>query len=176
MAEISREYASALFELAKETNSEKEFFDSLKLISETLMENPEYIDVLASPCIPQKERTDSIAEAFGDFVPKYVLSFMQLLCKNGRIREFEECFSEYEKMYLYFSRETTAYVTSAIPLTDEEKERIHKKLENLSGRLVTAEYSVDKSLLGGAVVKIDGKIYDGSLKHQLNELKEVMGK
>ena len=59
-------------------------------------------------------------------------------------------------------------------LTDEEKQKLIKKLESMEKGSVRAEYFVDGSILGGLIVEIDGKIMDGSLRHRLHDVKEVM--
>ena len=67
-----------------------------------------------------------------------------------------------------------ATVTAAAGLTDEEKERLRRALERRSGHSVQLECRVDASLLGGVVVEMDGRVLDGSLRHRLHEIKEVM--
>ena len=67
-----------------------------------------------------------------------------------------------------------ALVKSAEPLTDEEKAKLIAKLEKVSGKSVDAEYRIDKSILGGVVVEMEGTIIDGSLKHRLESVKEVI--
>ena len=67
-------------------------------------------------------------------------------------------------------------MTSAVELTEAEKAALTEKLGKKLGRTIHLECSVDPSLLGGLVVNVDGKVIDGSLKHKLQEIKEVMTK
>ena len=69
---------------------------------------------------------------------------------------------------------STAQVTSAVPLTESEKQQLAEKLSARFGRTVTLECAVDESLLGGMVVRVDGKVLDGSLRGRLHAVKEVM--
>ena len=69
-----------------------------------------------------------------------------------------------------------ATITSVVPLTDDEKQRLVEKLEKTSGKKVAAKWEIDESILGGIVVEMDDKILDGSLKRRLHEVKEVMDK
>ena len=71
---------------------------------------------------------------------------------------------------------SVARVVSSVPLTLEEKKRLKARLEKMSGRKVSLECSVDKSLLGGLVVEMDGKVINGSLRQRLDEMKDVMSK
>lgn len=177
MTQTAKEYACALFELAGETNdgSEKKFADALSIILNEFKSNPEYIDLLSSPNIPIGERRAVLEKAFAGYVPEYVLSFTQLLCDNGHIKDFEIYVKEYEQLVKAFSSVSNARVVSMIPLTDSEKEALLKKLEKISGHHVTAKYEIDESLLGGMVIYMDDTVIDGSLKHQLKEVKEVIG-
>lgn len=175
MTETAKEFATALFELAKETNEEKKFADALKIIQTAFQNNSEYLDLLSSPNIPLNERRVILERAFAEHVPEFVLSFTELLCDKGHIREFDKCIKEYEQLLKAFESVSNARVVSTIPLTDEQKTALVKKLEKMSGHLVTAEYEIDETLLGGVVVHMDDTVIDGSLKQQLKEVKEVIG-
>ncbi len=171
MTRVSEEYAAALFTLAAEENVKREVADSLKTIKSLAGEYPEYIDLLASPNIPLDERCEVIDKAFGEAMHEYAVSFVKLICERGHIRELCECIDEYLKLYEAADGITTANVTSAITLTDAEKEALKSKLEAKLSRRVELVCSVDESILGGVVIRVDGNIMDGSLKTKLAELK-----
>ena len=121
MAERSKEYATALFALATEDGQVKEIGKGLTLMRTALEENPAYVEFLASPGIPKEERIAALAAAFSAAVPAHALSFISLLCEKGRIREFDGCVAEYEELYRAHMRASEAEVTSAVPLTEDEK-------------------------------------------------------
>ena len=174
MMQTEKEYAEALFMLAAEEQKTEEYSRSLGLIRSVVQENPTYPEFLASPAIPLSERLAALDEAFGDSVPEYVLSFLKLLCENGRIRLLEECIAEFEKLSMAFSNRIAARVFSAIPLDEDQKQALCAKLEKISGKIVEPEYTVDPSLIGGIKIEIEGKTYDGSIKHRLYDVKDVM--
>lgn len=176
MTEINKEYAAALFELAKEQHSEKEFFDALHMILSEFSAHPDYLLLLSSPNIPLPERIALLDEAFAARVPEYVLSFTALLCQKGHIQEFSQCVASYEELYKAFQAISNARIVSAVPLTEAEKSALLEKLKKISGHSVFAQYETDETLLGGVTIYMDGKIMDGSLKHRLNEIKDVIGK
>ena len=175
MTQMSKEYATALFQLAAENHTESQILEALKTVSGVLKENPDYVDFLSSPGISKNERLDSVKAAFEGRIPEYVLSFVQLLCERSRVRAFDDCLNEYEQLYNASMQISEAYVTSAVELTDDEKKKLKLKLEKMSGKSLILKCTVDKSVLGGVIVKMDGKIMDGSLKHRLEEVKEVIG-
>lgn len=176
MTEISREYAVALFDLAHETGSEDAVGDGLKLVAGLMRDNPEVVDFLAAPNIPKRERTGVLENALKDHVQEYVLSFAQILCEQGNIRALEKCAIEYEELLNAARGLSTARVVSAVALTEDEKRQLKQKLSAKTGREVRLECAVDETLLGGLVVTLDGKVMDGSLKHRLNEVREVMNR
>lgn len=176
MTKTSREYASALFELARETGSEKEFKTAMQTILKELNENPEYVELLSTPSLPINERLDLLETAFYDCVPEYVMSLTEILCRRGRLQELGEISKEYDELYKAFESVSIAKIVTAVPLTEQEKSELVSQLEKKSGHSVTPQYEIDKSLLGGAVVYMDGTVTDGSLKNKLKQVKEVIGK
>jgi len=176
MTEMSKEYATALFMLGKELGAEKEYADALKKSLAAFEESPEYLDFLASPSIPVKERLDAIEQAFGGSVPENVLSFLQLLCEKGRMRSFYDCVSEYGRLLAFSEQISVAKIISVVEITDDEKARLKEKLEKTCGHTVTLSCSVDESILGGIIVELDGKVMDGSLRNRLHEVKDVMSR
>lgn len=171
-----KEYGEALFALAVETDNTDEFKSALDRVCEVFKNEPEYVEFLACYGIPVAERTAALSQAFGDTLPEYVLSFLQLICEHGAIKEYGECIDLYNALYAEHNRQTTATVTSATPLDDTQRAALVKKLEKLCGRTVALDCKIDKSVLGGLVIELDGKIIDGSLKHKLQKVKEVIDK
>ncbi len=174
MNELGKEYGTALFMLACEDQKQRRFFESLELLVSTFEENPGYTDFLSSPGIPLGERLSAVASAFADTVPEEVLSYLQLLCEKGRMSCFFDSVKEYKALLDASERISRVKVTSAVELTDEEKQKLRVRLEAAYGRRVELEYSIDEDLLGGMVVDIDGKVIDSSLRYRLREVKEVI--
>ena len=94
--------------------------------------NPDYIEFLASPAIPMSERAAAVDEAFGG-MPEYVVSFIKLLCENGKARTIFGCIDEYEKLAHVFSNRTSAVVYSAVELNEMQKEQ--EEAERASNKL-----------------------------------------
>lgn len=174
MTEISKEYASALFMLAQETGEQEAIARSLSVVEDAFVQNPELVEFLAAPTIPKAERTQAVQDIFGDLVQEHLLSFVQLLCEKGHIRNFVTCAREFRAMLQRQQNIATARVVSAVELTEAERLEIKQKLEAASGHSVLLECRLDPSLMAGLVIYMDGKVMDGSLRHRLRELKEVM--
>ncbi len=176
MTDTSKSYADALFSLALETNTVYETLIALKEMRDGLYATEGALDLLASPSIPKDERCAVLEKAFGDVQPEHVMSFVGVLVQHGHIRELNDCVEAYTALHDEHARLSTAYVTSAVELTKGEKAELTEKLSRKFQRTIHLECAVDPSLLGGLVVQVDGKVIDGSLKHKLQEIKEVMTK
>lgn len=169
-----KDYAEALYALAAETEEQQVCLEGLTLVLSALEEQPEYMELLASPAIPMAERDAALEQAFAACVPEQVLSFVGLLCAHGCVRSLPACVEEYRRLYEAALSRSTATVTSAVALTEAQQAALQAKLEKMSGRTVTLVCTVDETLLGGLTVQLDGKVLDGSLRHRLQEVKEVM--
>ena len=176
MTETSKSYADALFSLALETNTVFETLMALKEMRNGIYATEGALDLLASPSIPKDERCAVLEKAFGDVQPEHVMSFVGILVQHGHIRELDDCLEAYTQLHDEHCRLSTAYVTSAVELTAGEKAELTEKLSRKFNRTIHLECAVDPSLLGGLVVRVDSKVIDGSLKHKLHEIKEVMNR
>lgn len=174
MTEVIKEYAEALFILALEENKEKEYMKALEEALSAFESEPDYMDFLSAPGIPLGERVGAIEAVFGGRLPSNVVSLMQLLCEKGRIASFKSCVNEYRSLLLAKENITSAFVTSAVELTEDEKTALKRKLEKISGNSVELHLTVDESLLGGLMVEMNGTVMDGTLRQRLREVKEVM--
>ena len=174
MSEIGKEYGTALFMVACEVGEKKMYADALERVKRVFEEQPEYEQFLSSPSIPLKERMDAVEQAFGASVPEHVLCYLLLLCEKGRMDCFLRSVEEYNALYDASEHISDVRVTSAVALTDAEKQKLERKLTTVLGGEINALYAVDESLLGGLMVEADGKIMDGSLRRRLHEVKDVM--
>lgn len=174
MRQPEKEYAAALFMLAVEEQCTETYQRALHTVRDAVADVPEWLDFLDSPAIPLSERLTAIDEAFAAVVPVSVLSFLKLLCEGGYSRLLPMCIAEYDTLAQTFSNRTVAAITSAVPLSDAQKNALCRKLETMIGKGVDPRYAVDPALIGGLVIEVDNKTYDGSLRHRLHDVKDVM--
>ena len=173
MAQISKEYAEALFAIACEEKSEKDYLLALEQVLSVLQSDAEYMEFLTCPSIPLEQRLLTVEQAFAS-LPVHIVSFIQLLCEKRRITLFEECVKEYGLLLSAAESQVTAKVSCAVELTNGELAALKQKLEKISGKTVVIQTTVCPELLGGVVVEMDGTVMDGSLRHRLRMVKDVM--
>ena len=175
MMQMNREYAEALFMLALEENCKEKMEEDLSVVETAFLENPEFVELLASPVIPVEERLSVIETTFGS-MNRHVVSFVKLLCERMYIRSLPEMVQTYRELMEDAGNVSTAQVTSAVELTEAELTELAKKLETMWGHTVVLETRVDSSLLGGIVIEIDGKVIDASLRRRLSDVKDVISR
>ena len=176
MTKTYKEYAEAVFALGLENDAVDEYSRSLETVREVLLQNAEYVDFLACYAVPATERAEAVAEAFSDSLPKNVCSFLQLLCEQGNIKQFFDIADEYARLLTAHRSMSNAVVYSVVELSQAQKSALTARLEKLCKKTLSVSYVIDKSIMGGILVDIDGSIIDGSIRHRLHEIKEVIDK
>jgi F-type H+-transporting ATPase subunit delta len=174
MTSNAKEYAVALFSLACEGGNERAIYDALARARDALYKEPDYIDLLSSPALGLDERLGSLSLVFGDSLPEHVFSLLALLCEKHRIGELDACAAEYLRLLDAKEAFAVARVTSAVALTESEQAALKKKLEKMSGKTVSLSAHIDPDILGGVIVEMGDTVIDGSLRHRLREIKDVM--
>ncbi len=174
MKDTSKAYGEALFAIAMEKNKVQEYAQQLETIAEVLKETPEYPMYLATPALPLSERILAIEEAFGKKMSEDVVSLLKLLCEHSHITTLSEVIQEFFKLEMAVSNTITVTVTSRIPLTEEQKEKLVQKLENKYRKHICPVYLLDESIIGGFTVTTEDYVIDGSVQKRLQRMKEVM--
>ncbi len=174
MTTTSREYAEALFELAAEEKQIPEAGEGLALVKSVLKEEPAYQALLASPAIGKDARLAALDGAFRGRIPEILLGVLRMMTARGHVGAVADMAREFEALAREYRGEAVAHVTSAVALSEEEREKLQAGLEKRFRRQVTLQCEVDPALIGGVRVEIEGSVIDGSLKNRLDQIKEVM--
>lgn len=169
----ARRYARALFSLAREDGATDAVRAELTRLSALLEASPELHDALFRPLHPVAERRGvmrSVAEREG--LSRNVQNFMLYLIDQRRIVDFDAIAVEYGRLADEAAGRLAAEVVSASPLRDDQRERLRRALATRVGREVELEVKVDPALIGGAIAKVGGLVFDGSLRTQLTQLRD----
>ncbi len=147
----------------------------LQTIVATAQNSPELGKVWQSPAIPaqQKRRLlDAIVRAEG--ISRPVRNFVAVLIDHRRIGLIHEVAKDFERELNSRLGFAEAQITSARELNAAEKRALEAQVEKLIGKKVRARYDRDDSILGGAIVQVGSTIYDGSIKGQLERIREQL--
>jgi len=174
-ASLSGRYATALFELARETKAIDTVEASLATVRAALDQSDDFKRLTQSPLVSRKDAahaTAAVADELGlDATTK---NFLGVLADNRRLSQLPAVIRAFRELAANFRGETTAEVTSAHPLSDGQVDALKQQLRTRVGRDVSVDLSVDPSLLGGLVVRIGSQMIDSSIKTRLNTLAHAM--
>lgn len=151
-----------------------EIMDQLNMLEQLLKDNPNYLRLLATRSIDAGERKKLLDEAMKGRVNGYLLNFLKILIDRGTINRIGECIDAYTDLYNKMYNIEAASVVSATELTDEQKDSVRAKLENMTGKTVRATYSVNPELIGGLRVEIAGRRYDNTISARLADLRRSL--
>lgn len=169
MSDFSKEYARALYDLCKEENLTEEVLGELLVIDTLIKENKEYKNLLDTPAISLNDRLGIIEEAFSSCL-LYVKNFIKLLAENKMFFEFSSCVLEFNKIYDKENNIERAEAITCVPLSDEQITNLREKIEKIISKKVHITNKVDESIIGGVILKLNNKMYDGSIRKSLNEI------
>jgi len=144
-------------------------------IEALLQESDPLRRVLENPSIPGDRKRavlDAITQRLG--TTRQVRNFVAVLTDNRRLPLFSEILKQVEQELDDRQGFAEAQVSSARQLSDPEKQMLEVEIAKMTGKKVRARYAQDASLLGGAVVQVGSTIYDGSVKGQLDRIREQL--
>jgi F-type H+-transporting ATPase subunit delta len=147
----------------------------LQEIAALLSESDALRRVLENPAIPGDRKRavlDAITARLG--TTRQVRNFVAVLTEHRRLPLFAEILKQVEQELDERQGLAEAQVSTARPLTDAEKQMLEVEIAKLTGKKVRAKYEQDATLLGGAVVQVGSTIYDGSVKGQLERIREQL--
>lgn len=170
MTGVGTSYAQALYGLAKDENITGQILEQLNVISQAIDREPDFLRLLTAANISKPERCAVLDNCFGGQVHPYVLNFMKLLTEKGHARYFEDCCKAYREQYNEDNNILSVRAVSAVALTDEQKQKLTDKLQQITGKTVQLQTRIDPECLGGVRLDYDGKRLDGTLQHRLDEL------
>jgi F-type H+-transporting ATPase subunit delta len=174
-ASLAGRYASALFELARDERQIDAVSNSLRAVSDTLDRSAELRAVTTSPLIDRQEAAGAVAATAAALkLDPTTANFLGVLARNGRLRQLPEVIRLFSRLASEHRGETTAEVTSARPLDDDQIFALRQQLGARAGRDINIDARVDPSILGGIVVRLGSQMIDASIRTKLNTLAQAM--
>ena len=169
---IARRYASALADVVLKASVTDTVKAELGVWAELLAGNAELHNVLSNPAIPHQGKERVLEQLLEKTKPsKTTANFLRVLLQNDRLGDLIEINERFAIVLAERSGIFNAEVISARELPQDEKAEFEKSLGKLTGKNMQITFSVDESLIGGAVTRIGSTVYDGSVKAKLENLK-----
>jgi F-type H+-transporting ATPase subunit delta len=178
MASVVGTYARAFADVVMAVKNQLDPVRALRELHsfEALLEESDQLRrVLENPSIPGDRKRavlDAVTARLG--TTRQVRNFVAVLTDNRRLPLFSEILKQLEQELNERQGFAEAQVSSARQLGDTEKQMLEAEITKMTGKKVRARYEQDASLLGGAVVQVGSTIYDGSVKGQLEKIREQL--
>ena len=172
---LARRYAKAVLEIGTENKNLEKMGADLRSLSKAMKDSAELQSVLTNPAIRRADRRrviDGLLSAIG--AQPLTKNLVYLLLDSERLSSVPAISREVDAMIEAKSGRVTAEIISARPLEMAQLTEITVALEKLSGKKVTVTKREDETLLGGVVAKLGDRVYDGSLRTQLRNLRDEL--
>lgn len=170
-AAVAKRYAHALFEVAKEHGKIEQVEKDIVTISQTVKEHQELNKVLKHPSVTTAEKK-AIFESLLEKMSEEVRNFIFLLIDRQREMELAEVTKEYIELANDTRGVLNATVTTAKPLSSQEEQQLADRFGQLINKKLRVETKIDSDIIGGVVVKIGDRLYDGSIAGKLSRVQQ----
>ncbi len=167
----AKNYANALVQIGQDgILSYDDILKNLELVKEICINSPDLESVLGNPTLSDDIKYSIIDEALQKDINPKIIDFIKVLIEKKRFKEFYGIVEAYRKDLDEINNLQRVLVTSAVELNDDMKQRITEKLQKRLSKNITAEWLIDKEIIGGLVIKINDDVIDSSLKNKLENL------
>ena len=172
---IAARYATAVFDLAKETNSVKAIEADVEALDSALAESADFNALIQSPIYSRDEQGTAIAAIAAKMgLSETMINALALMASKRRLFVLPQLVATLRAAIAEDKGEVTADVISAKALTKAQADKLAKTLKASVGKDVNIKATVDESLIGGLVVKVGSKMIDSSIRSRLNALQNSM--
>lgn len=176
ISNISKRYARAFFEIAAEEKQLERYYNELNQFALIIAQNKTLGEFLANPVFEQESKKGVVENIIGKLkLSGMTVNFLKLLVDKKRIDVLSDIVFFYRQFMDESLKKVRVNLKTAFPLSNEMQDYITSNLEKVTGRKVEVSVEKDPGLLGGIVIGVGDTLYDGSIKNQLNNMRNLLG-
>ena len=169
---VARRYAEAMLELAEDRKEIAKVTEDFDLLRQTIAVSRDLATFLRSPVIPKEKKRSILNALFSSRVSGLVMDFLNLLTDKNREDVLAQATEEFARLRDERQGIVNVEVRAALELTKEQYRALERQFEIATGKKVRVSVNTDKQLLGGLVAKVGDTVFDGSVRRQLELLRE----
>jgi F-type H+-transporting ATPase subunit delta len=174
---IARRYAKALMNIGQKDGNYDRYWEELDTFASLFQREGKLREVLSNPTFNIPRRQAIIKELAGRLkLSPIVVNFLHLLVDKNRMRYLPDITVLYRELVDEAAGRARVRLATAHDLSQKKLQELTQGLQNLLGKQVIMEVETDSSLIGGVVARVGGMVYDGSVRTQLEQLKETLAK
>ncbi len=170
---VATRYAKALIDLAQENNSLEATYADMVAFEQLVDDNPVLEAILKNPIIPLDKKKGIVREILKSKLSKVSSSFLDIVINKGRSAILFETSKQFVKQYNKIKGIITAHVTSAVSMSENAKQEIVSLVKkDFGAKRVVIEEKVKANLIGGFILRVGDRQFDGSISHGLDKLRK----
>jgi F-type H+-transporting ATPase subunit delta len=172
---VAKVYAEALLRAATQAGQGTEVLDELRsLVNDVYRREPGIEQFLSSPAVGRERKAGVLKRVFAGRASDLLTNFLSVLNAHDRMDVLPAIAHVYNEMYDRSQNRIQVQVRSAVPLADDQRERIASELRSTFGKEPVLHSSVDPALLGGLVVQVEDWVYDSSVRTRLEMIRKQL--
>jgi F-type H+-transporting ATPase subunit delta len=172
---IARRYAAALADVVMQSGETETVKGELKTWEDLIESNVDLQNAFGNPAIAHLKKEGVLEGLIGKAKPTRTTSnFLRVLLQNSRLMDLPAINERFASVIEERTGLVQAFVSSAHELSEDQKKELVANLEKLTGKKVTLNFEINSGLIGGVVTRVGSTVYDGSVRTQLENLKETL--
>lgn len=173
---VAKPYARALYDAALEQNALASIIADIDKLRELIEHSEEFTQLIHSPVLSPQFKSETFQVLFADALQPLTINFFKLLALKQRERYLIAIMDVFSEIVDEAAGRLVAKVTTAVPITSAQEERLTAQLSAYSGKQVRLETITDAQIQGGFIVQLDDTVFDASVASQLQRLKQQLAK
>ena len=173
---VASRYAGALMASAVAEGNLVDVAESYAAVLASVKDNKDLQTFMDSPQVADQEKKDLLKNVFGDKIENLLLHFFFLLIDKNRIENTRDIGEEFAALVEKHEGVVRAIVTTAVTMPADLSASLSEKLSSFTGTRVILENKIDPAVIGGVCVTMDGKILDGTVRSNLDQLRNKLEK
>lgn len=166
---VSKTYGEALFDLGIEEQSLDVLAQEASAVIEAMSENPELLKLLNHPKIVKEEKVAVVEKIFKGQVSDTMVGFLVLVVEKDRHNDIQGILTYFLERVRENKKMGVAEVTSAVPLSEEQKNQIKTKLLETTDYVnYEMRFCVDEAIIGGLIIRVGDRVVDSSIRTRIN--------
>ena len=177
--QAAKRYAQALFEIARVTYKDEEIEAELEAFSEALKKSADLEKFFGNPQFNLDQKRNFIEQIYqrkDRQTHEILLNFFAILFEKHRFYLIHEIAVEFKRIADEARGQGVAHIKTAVPLDAHLEAALVSRIEKLAGYKIMVRKEVDPLLIGGVVVRLENKIFDGSVRHQIDRMTKELTK
>ncbi|MEW8972572.1 MAG: F0F1 ATP synthase subunit delta [Tissierellaceae bacterium] len=171
---VANRYASSLFEAGLELEKIEDFYGELESVGKVFHNENKLFQILTHPRVSKNEKKSLIETIFEKKISKEMINFLYIIIDKRRESYLFEIIQEYKAIFNEFKEIVDVVAITAVPMDEQAKNKLSIVLKNKLNKNIQLSNEVDKSIIGGVLLKMNDKVVDSTLTSQLKSMEAVL--